>query len=71
MNKVGYKSGHSGKSDVDQLVGFQGEEDSVRSSRKAKDESLSQVNLPSKYAKVITCSFEDGERPGSDMEIPH
>jgi hypothetical protein len=69
MNKLHYKNPDSLRTDIDQLINFRGEKDIAHSSPKAKDQNLSQLNMPSKYATILTCSFEKDQRTDLDVKM--
>ncbi|KPK78620.1 MAG: hypothetical protein AMJ89_01000 [candidate division Zixibacteria bacterium SM23_73] len=69
MNKLHYKNPNNLRTDIVQLVNFRGEEGIVHSSPKVKDQNLSQLNMPSKYATVLTCSFEKDQRTDLDVKM--
>lgn len=65
MNKLHWKNPEDLKTNIDQLIGFvenatKGEEEEeklVPSTAKVEDQNL-KVKMPSKYATILTCSFE-------------
>jgi hypothetical protein len=66
MNKLHWKNREDLKTNIDQLIGFvenatkggEGEEKLVLSTSKAEAQNLNQLKMPSKYATILTCSFE-------------
>ena len=69
MNKLHYKNPDNLRTDIDQLINFRGEKDIVHSSPKAGDQDLSQLKMPSKYATILTCSFEKDQRTDLDVKM--
>jgi hypothetical protein len=70
MNKLHYKNPVDLKTNIDQLINFvenpatggEGEEKLVHSCTKVEDQNLKRVKMPSKYATVLTCSFEKDQK---------
>ncbi len=58
MNKLHWKNPENLKTNLDQLIGFKGEEKLVHSSTQDEDQNLKLLKMPSKYATILTCSFE-------------
>jgi len=69
MNKLHYENPATLKTDMDQLIDFRGEEDSVHSPTKAKEQDNSQLKMPSKYATILTCSFEKDQEIGINLKM--
>jgi len=69
MKKLRYKNPDKPRTDICQLVNFRGEEDIAHSSPKVKDQNFSQLKMPSKYATVLTCSFEEDQRTDLDVKM--
>lgn len=69
MNKLHWKNPEDLKTNIDQLIGFvenatKGEEEEeklVPSTAKVEDQNL-KVKMPSKYATILTCSFEKDQK---------
>jgi hypothetical protein len=62
MNKLHYKDPQDLKTNIDQLIGFKGEEKLVHSTSKVEDQNFKLLKMPSKYATILTCSFEKDQR---------
>jgi hypothetical protein len=70
MNKLHWKNREDLKTNIDQLIGFventtkggEGEEKLVHSTSKVEDQNLCQLKMPSKYATILTCSFEKDQK---------
>jgi hypothetical protein len=69
MKKLHYKNPDRPRTDICQLVNFRDEGNIAHSSPKVKDQNLSQLNMPSKYATVLTCSFEKDQRTDLDVKM--
>jgi hypothetical protein len=69
MNKLHWKNREDLKTDIDQLIGFventtkggDEEEKLIHSTAKVEDQNL-KVKMPSKYATILTCSFEKDQK---------
>ncbi len=69
MNKLHWKNREDLKTDIDQLIGFventtkggEEEEKLIHSMAKVEDQNL-KVKMPSKYATILTCSFEKDQK---------
>jgi hypothetical protein len=62
MNKLHWKNPEDLKTNIGQLVGFKGEEKLIHSTAKAEDQNLKLLKMPSKYATILTCSFEKDQK---------
>ncbi|MCJ7578575.1 MAG: hypothetical protein MUO91_09005 [candidate division Zixibacteria bacterium] len=70
MNKLYYKDPQDLKTNIDQLIGFvenatkggEEEEKLVHSTSKVEDQNLKLLKMPSKYATILTCSFEKDQK---------
>jgi hypothetical protein len=69
MNNLRLKNHDNLKIKIDELIDFKGPKDNLHPSPKVKDQNLGQLNLPSKYATILTCSFEKGEKTGLDVKM--
>lgn len=76
MNKLHYKNPDNLKTTMEQLINFienparEGKEEDVdHSPTKAKDQALGELKMPSKYATILTCSFEKDQRSGLDLKM--
>lgn len=70
MNKLRFKNPDDLKTDIDQLIDFEGEEKLIHTTTKTANRNLGQLRLPSKYATVLTCSFEeDAKRAGANRKM--
>jgi hypothetical protein len=69
MDKHHWKNREDLKTDIDQLIGFvekttnggDEEEKLIPSTAKVEDQNL-KVKMPSKYATILTCSFEKNQK---------
>jgi hypothetical protein len=76
MNKLHWKNPEDLKTNIDQLIGFvedtaksgEGEGKLIHPSRKTKDGDLRQLKMPSKYATILTCSFEKDQQMSQDLK---
>jgi hypothetical protein len=55
------RQAQGGERDRTTKVG-EGEEKRIHSSTKAKDPNINQLRMPSKYASILTCSFEKEQK---------
>jgi hypothetical protein len=70
MNKLHYKNPVDFKTNINPLINFvenpatggEGEEKILPSSTQVEDQNLKLVKMPSKYATILTCSFEKGQK---------
>ncbi len=56
-HKSHFKNPDDLKIEIEKLVSFQENEDPLKPPLRAKDENPDNRGLPSKYRKVLTCSF--------------
>jgi len=56
-DKLSFKNPDDLKIKIEKLVSFQEKEDRLEKSQKATEESHDTSRIPSKYAKVLSCSF--------------
>jgi hypothetical protein len=45
------------RTEIEKLISFEEKDDLLRSQQKAGDENPDKIGLPSKYARVLSCSF--------------
>ncbi len=74
MNRLHYKNPDNLKSDINQLIDFGRGEDIVHFSprgkdQRSKDRNLSLLDLPSKYATILHCSFEKDQKTNLGVKI--
>lgn len=69
MNNLHCKNPDNLKTDIDQVIGCRGEKDLFHSSTKVKEQARNQLKMPSKYATILTCSFEKEQKTGLDVKI--
>jgi hypothetical protein len=58
MNKLNSKNPDDLKTGIDQLIVLEGKDKLIRSTAKVEEQSFNQLKMPSKYATILTCSFE-------------
>ncbi|KPL02479.1 MAG: hypothetical protein AMJ73_08705 [candidate division Zixibacteria bacterium SM1_73] len=69
MSKLHYKNAANLTIDLDQSIDLKGGRAILHSTTKVKDRDVRHVNMPSKYATILTCSFEKDHKTGLDKEI--
>lgn len=85
MNKLRYKNPDSLRTNISQLINFignsceagsvgptkggKGEDKLVSSTAKVEEQGLNQLKMPSKYASILTCSFEKDRSIGSKVKM--
>ena len=69
MNKLLYRNPANLKTDIDQLIDLKEKQSVVLSTTKAEDQNDRQLNMPSKYATILTCCFEKDQKTGLDVKI--
>jgi hypothetical protein len=77
MNKLHWKNPEDLKTNIDPFLGFvensgkggEKEEKLIPSSRKTKDQGLGQLKMPSKYATILTCSFQKDQQMNLNLKM--
>jgi hypothetical protein len=77
MNKLHLKNPEDLKTNIDPWLGFaenkgkggEKEEKLIHSSRRTKDQDLGQIKMPSKYATILTCSFQKDQQMSLDLKM--
>jgi hypothetical protein len=69
MNKLHCKNLDNLKTDIHQLIDLKGKQSIIHSTTKVEDQNDRQLNMPSKYATILTCCFEKDRKTGLDVKI--
>ncbi len=70
MNKLHYKNPDNLKTDMDPLIHLKGKEGLIHfSTPKVKEQNAKLLKMPSKYATILTCSFEKDQRTDLDVKM--
>jgi len=69
MNKLHCKNSDDLKTSIDKLIGPKGEGKLDHFTAKVEEQGLNQLKMPSKYATILTCSFEKDRCIGSKVKM--
>lgn len=69
MSKLHYKNPANLTTDLDQLIDLKRGGGILHSTSKVKDQDIRRLKMPSKYATILTCSFEKDHKTGPSVKI--